>query len=185
MCKDRDSSSGWWAVYHAAEGNTKGGYLNDTQAFSTQSFWNNTTPTSSVFTVGANANSNASGNDFIAYCFAPVEGYSAVGSYTGNGSSDGPFVYTGFRPAFILFKITTASDDWVIFDTTRDTYNRADKELYPNLNKAEEDNNRGSDILSNGFKIRTTASKWNTSGATYIYAAFAENPFQTNGGLAR
>jgi hypothetical protein len=170
-----------WAVWHKAIPRTHSLFLNSSAASTNinTNYWGTADPTSSVFGVGYTGESNNEG-DMIAYCFAPVEGYSAFGTYTGNGSSsDGPFVYTGFRPAFILFKITSAADDWMIFDTTRDTFNRADKELSPNLTKAEEDNDRGSDILSNGFKIRTTSSKWNTNGATYIYAAFAEHPFKT------
>ncbi len=184
LVKRRNSAESW-GVYHVGIGNGNRLSLNSTDASTSTTTWNSTTPTSSVFSVGVATLSNGNNDTYVAYCFAPVAGYSAFGSYEGNGNADGPFIYTGFRPAFILFKITTAADDWIIFDTARATYNRADQELYPNLNKAEEDNDRGSDILSNGFKIRTTASKWNTSGATYIYAAFAENPFQANGGLAR
>jgi hypothetical protein len=180
VCKDRDSSSGWWAVYHSSQGNTKGAYLNSSQAFSTQSFWNNTTPTSSVFTVGANANTNANGNDFIAYCFAPVSGYSSFGSYTGNGSADGPFVFCNFRPRWILTKATNSALDWNIFDAARDPYNSVNKILFPNDANAESDYIAYTpfDFLSNGFKLRTNIV-WNASSTTYIYAAFAEHPFAT------
>jgi hypothetical protein len=111
------------------------------------------------------------------YLFANVAGYSAFGSYTGNGSTDGPFVFTGFRPAFVLQKRSDGGTvDWQIKDTTRDPYNPATKRLWPNLADAE-GSGTDLDILSNGFKIRESGAATNTSGATYIYAAFAENPF--------
>jgi hypothetical protein len=115
----------------------------------------------------------------VAYCFAAVPGYSAFGSYTGNGSSDGPFVYLGFRPRFILYKRSNASgDNWRIIDTSRDPFNVSGNELYPNLSNAEVasgTNTNYVDILSNGFKIRNPNQ--NANGSTYIYAAFAETPF--------
>ena len=139
---------------------------------------------SSVFTIGHGGNTGySSGNDFIAYCFAPVDGYSSFGSYTGNGSStDGPFVFTGMRPKFILAKIYSGNtDDWIIYDTERSPFNAADDELYPNQSSAESSGNRPVDILSNGFKIRNNSNKWNgASGYKYIYAAFAESPFKTS-----
>jgi hypothetical protein len=117
-----------------------------------------------------------SGN-ILAYCFAPVSGYSSFGSYTGNGSSDGPFVFCGFRPRWILQKETSASgNNWRIFDTARDTYNAASLRLFPNLSNAESTLAQ-MDILSNGFKIRDTDGSVNANGNTYIYAAFAESPF--------
>jgi len=122
---------------------------------------------------------NTSGVDYVAYCFAPVAGYSAFGSYTGNGSSDGPFVFCNFRPRWILLKKTSDSTDalWVLYDTARDTYNASQKYLLPNSSNSE-----GSalyiDVLSNGFKLRQASNQAiNNSGSTYIYAAFAENPF--------
>jgi len=159
------------------------------QRSDTGAMWNDTSPTSSVFSVGTEDNVNASTEDYIAYCWAPVEGYSAFGTYTGNGDLDGPFVYTGFRPRFILHKTTAAETygNWHIYDTARDPYNAVDNELYPNSDAQEGSIPSGDlDILSNGFKIRTDFSGgWNTSGTTYIYAAFAEHPFSLNGGLAR
>jgi len=139
--------------------------------------WNNTAPSSAVFTVGPGGLVNLAANSYIAYCWTPVSGYSAFGSYTGNGSTDGPFVYTGFRPRWIMYKSATESSYWNIFDTARSTYNVDGPYLNPNVNSAE-----GSttliDILSNGFKLRTSSSGNNTSSATYIYTAFAENPFK-------
>ena len=168
-----------WNCYHTSLGNTKGIDLNGTGAASTNSlYWNNTSPTSSVFSVSTFTNNSTS--TYVAYCFAAVAGYSAFGNYTGNGSTDGPFVYTGFRPRFVLFKKSSAADDWIIYDTSRDTYNVASKNLYPNGSFAEDTNttNRAADILSNGFKIRSSATFLNLNAATFIYAAFAENPFK-------
>jgi hypothetical protein len=114
---------------------------------------------------------------YVAYCFAEVEGFSKFSSYTGNGSADGPFVYTGFRPAFVLGKDSSSTNNWFIFDSVRDTYNVAGKILRPNLVDAELDSPPRIDLLSNGFKVRSTGLP-NDSGETYIYAAFAENPFK-------
>jgi hypothetical protein len=115
----------------------------------------------------------------IAYCFAPVESFSAFGSYTGNGSSDGPFIYTGFRPRFILQKRTdTAGSSWQILDTERDPFNLMNSPLLPESNSAEVTADRF-DSLSNGFKIRTSNGGQNASGGSFIYAAFAEHPFKT------
>lgn len=139
-------------------------------------------PTTSVFTPSATLYANESGVSNVAYCWAPVAGYSAFGSYTGNGSADGPFIYTGFRPRFLMIKRTdTAGNNWVILDTSRDTYNAAGLYLYPNLSAAEDDYRASTgpiDILSNGLKQRSTLSNVNASGSTYIYAAFAENPLK-------
>ena len=131
---------------------------------------------------------NESGETFIAYCFNSVEGYSKVGSYTGNSATDGPFIYTGFRPAFIMVKLTTAADgEWVMFDNKRDPDNPTDRVFYANLNAISTDVSSYSpyDILSNGFKSRIPAgngneASYNSSGQTYIYLAFAESPFKTS-----
>jgi hypothetical protein len=141
---------------------------------------------SSVITLGPNTEVNESTKTYVAYCFSAVKGYSAFGSYTGNGSTDGPFVYTGFRPRFILTKDSSAVGNWFIQDTSRGTYNAVgnsgspDSPLAPNTSGSETDWNGtfSMDILSNGFKLRNTAASMNTSGDTYIYAAFAENPFK-------
>ena len=182
VVKDRDSTSGWWAVYHDGVGAGKGGYLNDGQAFSAQSHWSYSDPSSSVFYVGANANTNANQNDFIAYCFAPVEGYSAFGSYTGNGSADGPFIYTGFRPRWLMIKSSSNSgEDWLLLDTSRDPSNTANSTaMYASQRHADNSTNAiTTNILSNGFKCIGTNAATNASGYTYIYHAFAEHPFKT------
>jgi len=166
-----------WSCYHASLGNNKLIQLNNTNAAFTSSDFNNTSPTSSVFSLGGGFGNNSSGYNYVAYCFAPVSGYSSFGSYVGNGSSsDGPFVYTGMRPKFLLFK-SAGTGDWVIIDATRDTYNVSGYNLYPNDSVGESFNAR-LDILSNGFKLRSTFTSTNPSGTSVLYAAFAENPFQ-------
>jgi len=141
--------------------------------------WNDTAPTSAVFTIGTTPLVNNT-DDFVAYCFAEVEGYSRFGSYTGNGNADGTFVFLGFRPAWILIKKTNGSQDWQLMDTKRDSFNLASRRIEPNNNDAENNDTtyNNMDIVSNGFKIRATGGNTNTSGGTYIYMAFAENPFK-------
>lgn len=147
--------------------------------------WNNTAPTSSVFSIGTDSAMNSNTNTYVAYCWAEIAGFSKFGSYTGNGSTDGPFIYTGFRPKFIMIKDTTAAsaNNWIIFDSSRNTYNQGGLGLYPNLSNAD-DNGSGLyhqfDFVSNGIKFRsgTNSEACNQSGETYIYAAFAENPFK-------
>jgi hypothetical protein len=170
-----------WAVYHAELGATKFLKLNATDAAGTVSaYWNNTAPTSSVFSVGSW--SNLAG-DNLAYCFAPVAGYSSFGSYVGNGSSsnDGPFVYTGFRPKWVMIKASSSDPSgggwWNIIDATRNTYNAATSRLGANSSTAENNSYQWMDLLSNGFKLRELLDGSNVSGVTYIYAAFAESPF--------
>ena len=182
IIKERGNVNGW-LCYHISTGNTGYLELDATLSFQTLStFLNNTTPSSSVVTLGTVANVNRNGGTFVAYCFAAVAGYSAFGSYTGNGSADGPFVYTGFRPRFVMWKRTDTTGDWVIQDTTRGPYNQTPNYLIANTSGAE-----GAppllDINSNGFKIRINDVGTNASGGTYIYMAFAENSFKNS--LAR
>jgi hypothetical protein len=177
IVKRRDGTAVDWAVYHASIGATKYLTLNTTAAEGTSSgYWNDTAPTSSVFSLYNSGATNANPRLFVAYCFAPVAGYSAFGSYTGNGSADGPFVYLGFRPKFVMVKRTDATGSWTLLDTSRSLYNVTDDVLRPNTSDAEFAGNTTLDVLSNGFKIRSTWSDVNTSSATYIYMAFAENP---------
>jgi hypothetical protein len=170
-----------WVVYHQSLGGTKGLKINDTSAEETNStLWNNTNPSSTVFTVGTNTRANGT-NPIIAYCFAEVKGYSKMGSYIGNGSSDGTFVYTGFKPAFVMVKQTNTARYWAMFDNKRLGYNPTNRPLFPNASDQESDSvNYYHDILSNGFKWRTNSNIMNESGGTYIYMAFAENPFVTS-----
>ena len=180
IVKNRNSAGFNWVSWHI--GLTSGAYyinLNTTAAQgSDATVWNSTVPTSSVFSIGTSPPMNTNGNTQVAYCFAPVAGYSAFGKYTGNGSADGPFVYLGFRPRFVLIKRTDVANDWVIYDTSRSTYNAALQLLYPNLSNAEVSSGTDIDIISNGFKIRNTNNYCNASGGTFIYMAFAENPFK-------
>jgi hypothetical protein len=169
-------------VYHKSLGENWALYLNATNRGSGPSsptFWNNTAPTSSVFSVGSYM---TTGDPHMAYCWSEIDGYSKFGSYTGNGSTDGPFIYTGFRPRFIMVKRTDASSagyDWFIFDTARDTYNVCTLELEANLSNVENDYSSTTfDLVSNGFKVRNLGTGINASGGTYIYMAFAEVPFK-------
>ena len=174
---------GDWSSYHSVLGNAGYMRLNNTNAFATAStYWNNTSPTSSVFTTGTTGNINGSGSTYIAYCFAEKQGYSKFGSYTGNGNADGTFVYTGFKPAWVMTKRTDSTSAWQMFDNTRSPSNPTDKRLKADQNSAE-DTNLERDFLSNGFKIRTSNTTINGSGVSMIYMAFAENPFVTSTGV--
>ena len=133
-------------------------------------------PTSTVFSTPYISGSNISGNNYVAYCWAEIEGFSKFGSYVGNGNADGPFVYCGFKPAWIIFKRSDASGGWVIKDSSRKSTNPQNSDIFANTFDVESDV-FDCDFLSNGFKLRDTTS--NTSGGTYIFAAFAESPFQT------
>jgi hypothetical protein len=169
-----------WLVYSEAIGAANFLRLNTDGASTAGSPWQSTTPTSSVVYLGSGSTSQ-SGTNYVMYCFAPIAGYSAFGSYTGNGSTDGPFVLTGFRPAWILFKGAGAGTNWFLFDSKRSPYNIVINLLYPNAANAE--NTAGSgyvDFLSNGFRVKTTAGDMNANGGTYTYVAFAENPFKTS-----
>jgi hypothetical protein len=138
-----------------------------------------------VFTLANNALNTTTSQNLIAYCFAPVAGYSAFGSYTGNGSTDGTFVFTGFRPRFLMIKRTDFGTQWWMWDSSRNTFNVTNSGLTANGSGAENANNAdlAIDFLSNGFKLRNTLSTLNASGGTYIYAAFCESPFKNS--LAR
>jgi len=167
-----------WLVYHVSIGATQFLQLDTTIAALTGTTpWNDTAPTSSVVTLGTSAAGNESGVTRVAYCFSEVPGYSRFGSYTGNGSTDGPFVFCGFRPAYLLVKCSsTGSTDWTVYDATRSPYNVVGDVLVPNLSSAEFTGITGPDIVSNGFKLRDANSSRNSSGQTYIFAAFASAP---------
>jgi|SaaInlV_120m_DNA_3_1039746.scaffolds.fasta_scaffold06059_1 hypothetical protein len=180
----KSRSNGYsWIVWHGSfvtASNTDNLFLSATGARGDYNydFWNNTAPTSSVVNLGTQASVNASGATYVSYCFAPVEGYSAMGSYVGNGSADGPFVYTGFRPAFVLTKVTSRTGTWLIWDTKRGPYNTTKNTLSAETSASESTAYYDLDILSNGFKIRNGYTAVNSTH-TYVYAAFAENPFKT------
>ena len=166
-----------WTCYHEGIGNNAFIVMNTSAAKGSGStLWNDTTPTSTLFYIGSNGKTNASGAQMMAYVFAEVKGYSKFGSYTGNGNADGPFIYTGFRPAFFLMKETTdSSTNWIMYDNKRSTFNAVDDYLKPNTNDAES-TGLDFDFLSNGIKCRNNNGGLNGSGDNYIYAAFAEFP---------
>ena len=179
--KRRTGGLGDWMVFHKDIGNTKNLRLNTTDSTFTQAtIWNNTDPTSSVVNIGTSSavNGTASGSTYVMYCFSEVASFSKFGSYTGNGSSDGTFVFTGFKPAFVIFKKTSGSAQWNIRDKARDTYNPTEKYLLPSDSGAEGTSSHKIDFLTNGFKHRGTGSAFNSNGGTYIYLAFAESPFK-------
>ena len=177
ITKVRNSTSGW-VTYHASLGNTYALTLNTTAAQDNSvSYFNSTSPTSTVFTLG-NIGIYGSGVTMVAYCFAAVPGYSAFGSYTGNGSTDGPFVFCNFRPRYVLTKRTDTANGWQIIDATRDPTNAVFQRLYTESSAAEAGGTAVIDFCSNGFKIRVGGTDNNASGGTYVYAAFAENPFK-------
>jgi hypothetical protein len=176
IVKNRGGSSSW-AVYHASIGAANAVYLDLTIASAGTTNWNSTAPTSSVFSIGTAGEANPSGGNLVAYVFAEVPGYSRFGSYTGNGSTDGAFVFTNMRPAWVLVKRSDGADDWHLFDNRRDGFNAINDPLYPNASAAEGSGFVYMDLVSNGFKCRNN-SFINNSGVNYIFAAFAENPFK-------
>jgi hypothetical protein len=166
-----------WRVYNEATGANYLLQLNLTSAAIDNATWNDTAPTSSVFSVSSTGDVNASGGTYIAYCFADVQGFSKFGSYTGNGNTDGTFVYTGFKPAWVMTKRTDSTGNWLMYDNKRIGYNPSNYFLYPNLSNVEDTaNSEWLDLYSNGFKIRATSATVNGSGNSYIYMAFAEQP---------
>jgi len=186
--RDLVGTNGWdnWGVYHSSLGATKVLWLQLTSAEYVSSIaWNNTAPSSTVFTIANSAGGgfNDDPTNYVAYCFAEVEGFSKFGSYTGLNNSDGPFVYLGFKPAFIMFKRTDSAQNWFIFDNTRSPYNTIDEELRPNTGDTEVTGQTNVDYLSNGFKIYSSGSAGINQAGNYIYMAFAENPFKQS--LAR
>ena len=174
-----------WRVYHKALGETFGMILNDSSVKDDDNTaWNDTAPTSSVFSVGTSANTNGSGSTFIAYCFAEKKGYSKFGSFTGNSNADGTFVFCGFRPAWILVRNVEISEGfWVINDNKRNTFNPNSNTLVAQNNNSEDAGTDRTDFLSNGFKLRTTSGSWNGSGNKIIYMAFAESPLVNSNGV--
>ena len=183
ILKNRDDGTSYWRVGHQSLTWNNEIFLNDSAGTNASSgAWNNTAPTSTVFSLGTGGYGNASGQKIIAYCFAEKKGFSKFGKYTGNGSSDGTFVYTGFKPSFVITKCSSTSSSythWGMWDNKRSPFNVADKQLASNLSDEENSANIGGqyiDMLSNGFKCRTSESAHNQSGVNYIYMAFAENP---------
>jgi len=181
--KNRSSSAGWTSYFEPL-GNTKFLQLDTTGAAGTATeAFNNTSPTSSVFSIGTDTSTNNNTDNFIAYVFAEKKGYSKFGSYTGNGNADGTFVYTGFKPAFVIIKPSSYSNSWLILDNKRNTFNPTNTRLEADGNGADYSGLDYTDFLSNGFKIRTSNSHPNNSGGTLIYMAFAKMPFVTSTGI--
>tara|TARA_R100000908_G_scaffold4075_2_gene1906 strand:+ start:1386 stop:2432 length:1047 start_codon:yes stop_codon:yes gene_type:complete len=182
VVKDRSAGNDWF-VYHGANTSapeTEYLKLNSTAATADlNTLWNDTAPTSSVFSLGTNGNVNTSSNTYIAYCFAEKKGYSKIGSYTGNGNANGAFIHTGFKPAFVILKNTGVAQSWHIIDNKRLGLNPKNYILQANASSAES-SLEWIDIVSNGFKHRNNDAADNASGNNYIYMAFAENPFVAN-----
>ena len=181
------SSSVKWAVYHEKNTSAPGTdhlQLNSDAATSDDdSTWDDTEPTSSVFRVKGSSATNGSSANYVAYLWAPIQGFSKFSSYVGNGSNSGPMIFTGFKPAMVIFK-STGADNWCIMDNKRDSVNVMDKRLFPNLSNAESTGvSNVVDFLSNGFKLRTSDSSFNLNGQTFIYMAFAESPFVNSSGV--
>tara|TARA_R110001583_G_scaffold124638_2_gene276092 strand:+ start:1615 stop:2667 length:1053 start_codon:yes stop_codon:yes gene_type:complete len=176
-----------WAVQHGSIANTNILNLNTPDVSAANDAFHNTYPTSTLITLGSSTYTNAAAGSsiYVCYAFAPVKGYSAIGSYIGNGNIDGPFIYTGFRPAFVMMKRDANSEDWHLYDDRREnSFNIANKTLDPNNTNAEYTIADGVDFLANGFKWRATASALNGSGSTHIYMAFAEYPLVSSNSKA-
>jgi hypothetical protein len=175
------SSAVAWQSFHQSLGKDRTLQLNETDTGNTVTdYWGTSAPNSTVFgVIGGGYDNNLSGVTTVAYCFAPISGFSSMGSYVGNGSADGPMIFTGFRPAFVIRRCSSATGNWFVNDATRDPYNVALLRLNADTSDAESSGaNSEIDFLANGFKIRATSSAGvNQSGQTHIYIAFAENPF--------
>ena len=183
LVKPRNDAQSW-CMYHQGIGAGNIIYLDVTSGSGGSSVWNSTSPTSSVFTVNDNQ-VNKSSTNYIAYCFKGIKGFSKFSSYVGNGSSDGSYIHLGFKPAFYIIKRTDTSGSWIIKDNLRPGYNVNGSYLVADTNQTEAtgSGNLATDELSNGFKIRGTSTAINASGGTYIYMAFAKNPFVTSTGI--
>ena len=183
----KNLDGGHWAVYHHKNTSApETDYLKLSTTAATvdnNTWWNDTAPTSTLVNLGSYDEVNKNTENMVAYIFAEKQGYSKFGSYTGNGNADGPFIYTGFRPAWFLTKRTDSTDNWRIRDVKREPNNPLDAPLRPDLSNADNDGDNKWDVLSNGLKLRDTGTGENASGGTYIYAAFAEQPFVNSNGV--
>jgi hypothetical protein len=186
IVKNRDEGESWPIYHHKNTSAPATDYLalNDTHATTdSNTRWNDTAPTSSVFTVGTSDVVNKNTIKYIAYLFAEKQGYSKFGSYAANESVDGTFVYTGFKPAFVILKQSNLARDWHMFDNKRSTFNAVGRYLRPNVSGAEDSGEDYLDLLSNGFKLKNTGNRFNDADGTYIFMAFAESPFVTSTGI--
>ena len=186
ISKEKTGSVNDWTIYHhknTAAPETDSLILNETNATADQNtHWNDTAPTSSVFTVGSGSVTNRNNSTYVYYLFSEKQGFSKFGSYTGNGSVDGTFVYTGFKPAWVMVKKSSGANNWVIQDTKRNPRNMMTEFLMANVTDAE-GTGLNFDFLSNGFKLKSNSGGTNTSGATYVYLAFAGEPLVTSEGV--
>ena len=178
------SSSGAWRMYTEMTGNESQLALDQTSAADSgnTSMWNSTSPTTTTFSIGTHGNVNTSSNNYVAYCFAEKKGFSKFGSYSANNNADGPMIYTGFSPAFVMIKSSNDTRDWCILDNKRPAYNVVNKDLRANETDAESTQDR-LDFLSNGFKLRNASGAYNSTGNTYIFMAFAEEPIVSSNGV--
>mgnify|MGYP003121513450 CR=1 FL=1 len=183
--KSRSVADGW-RIYHdkvSSDPETDYLILNATNANAdSHGYWNDTAPTSSVFSLGAAGEVNTNSSTNIAYCFAEKQGFSKFGSFVGNSNTNGTFIYTGFRPSLVIAKVASDTNDWFMFDNKRSSFNAVDDSLFPNKSDAES-TSHVIDFLSNGFKIRDSDGTVNSTGNTYIYMAFAEAPFVNSNGV--
>ena len=185
ITKRRDDAEDW-AVLIVPNGNDRISRLNENTASSGltgSGYWNDTSPTSTVFSVGSGSVTNGSSRTIVAYCFSNVQGFSKVGTYKGNGNADGAFIYTGFEPAFFMLKRVSNTGNWLIYDNKRDIDNPALTYLVANATDASSTASTGIDLLANGVKIRRTGVSWNNNDDTYMYLAFAQHPFVTSTGV--
>ena len=184
MIKNRSSGSRKWAIWHNdLSGTNKYLAIDRTDAELTDTAtWNNTAHTSSVFASGGSGEVNQGSENFVFYAFKPIKGYSKFGSYTGNGNDNGSYIHLGFKPAWIMYKKSSGAENWFLHDNKRQGFNPDNELLFADLTNAEGTVNR-IDLLSNGFKARTSDGGINASGATYIYMAFAESPFVNSNGV--
>ena len=185
IVKNRTDSSSWLVYHHKNTSAPETDILElqaDNATYDNSTYWNDTTPTSTVFTVNTSSDLNANDKNYIAWVWTEKQGYSKFGGYTGNGNADGTFVYTGFKPAWVMHKRSNSTGNWFIFDNKRLGYNSENHRLQADTNNTEADPS-DYDLLSNGFKIRFTSGNVNADTGIYIYAAFAESPFVTSKGI--
>ena len=186
LVKNISSAEHWVMYHHKSHATPEDNYirLNESGAVSDFDMWNDTAPTSSLFSISSNGSVGASGDTYVAYCFAEKKGFSAMGSYVGTGTTSGAFLYTGFSPAwFLVKKSSVAGEYWGMYDSKRNTFNPVDLAVVADRNDAESDFGDGIDFCSNGIKIRDSGGELNASGATYIYMAFAESPIVSSNGV--
>ena len=187
MVKNRGAAQGWCIYHHKNTSAPETDFLSinsDDATVDASDRWNDTAPTSSVFSVANHADTNGSGATYIGYFFNEVKGYSKFGGFTGNGNADGPYLHCGFRPAYVMIKKTSGVNEYGVWDNKRSTFNVTDDIIYANLTNSEAANNaNGLDFVSNGFKIRASGDLFNANGGSYIFMAFAESPFVNSNGV--